>query len=108
MHPVVAIVLLSLMGVAGDLFLKFAGNGPKSVDVKLFIAGFVVYACTAFGWFYVLKHMKLSSLSVIYSIANILILVFIGVFYFRERLNIYEIIGIVGAIGSMVLLSRFA
>jgi drug/metabolite transporter (DMT)-like permease len=55
-----------------------------------------------------MKHIKLSSLGVIYSLTTVLLLVAIGVFYFHEKLNIYEIIGIVAAIVSVILLSRFA
>jgi len=108
MNPIIIVVLLSLAGVVGDFFIKLAGNGSKYMDVKWFILGFVIYASTAFGWFYAMKHIKLSSLGVIYALSTVLLLVAVGVFYFHEKLNIREIAGITTAIISLLLLSRFA
>mgnify|MGYP001609607760 CR=1 len=51
--------------------------------VKWFVIGLLIYATTA------------------------LLLVAIGIFYFHEKLNVYEIIGIVAAIISLILLSHF-
>lgn len=96
------------MGVIGDSFLKISGGGEKFVNLKFFIIGLVVYASTAFGWFYVMKSVKLSTIGVIYSISTVLLLVAVGVIFFHEKLKIHEIIGIVAAIISIVLLSRFA
>lgn len=108
MSPILIVIFLSLVGVVGDFFIKLSGNGPKFIDTKWFILGFLTYSSTVFGWFYVMKHIKLSSLGVIYSIATVLPIVVIGVFYFHERLNIYEIAGIITAIASIILLSKFA
>lgn len=108
MNPILLIVFLSGVGVLGDVFLKLAGNGHRPMDVKWFVLGTLVYAATAVGWFYVIKHIKLSSLGVIYALSSVLLLVFVGVIFFRERLNLTEVIGVVAAIVSVVLLSRFA
>mgnify|MGYP001612833759 CR=1 FL=1 len=107
MNPILIVAFLAVVGVAGDFFIKLAGHGPKFIEIKWFIIGLLIYASTAFGWFYVMKHIKLSSLGVIYSLTTVLFLVAIGVFYFHEKLNIYEIIGIITAIVSVILLSRF-
>src|SRR3989344_515226 len=108
MNPILVVVFLAIVGVIGDFFIKLSGHGPKFMDVKWFIVGSLVYISTIAGWFYVMKHIKLSSLGVIYSLTTILFLVVIGVFYFHEKLNIYEIVGIITAIVSIILLSRFA
>lgn len=55
-----------------------------------------------------MKYIKLSTLGVFYGISTVLFLTIISVFYFKENLNIYEIIGIVGAIISLILLGKFA
>ncbi len=108
MSPIIIIIILSIVGVIGDFYLKLAGNGPKFINIKSFVIGLIIYALTAFGWFYVMKHIKLSSLGVIYSLSMIILLVFLGVFYFHERLNVYEVVGIIIALISILLLSRFA
>ncbi|MBI5467456.1 MAG: transporter [Candidatus Kerfeldbacteria bacterium] len=107
MSPVLVVALLAVAGVIGDYFIKLAGHGPRYIDTKWFVLGLVIYAATAFGWFWVMKHIKLSSLGVIYSLTTVLLLVGIGIFVFHEKMNVYEIIGTIGAIGSVVLLSRF-
>jgi len=102
------IIGLSLVGVLGDYFIKLSGNSEiKYVDLKLFIIGFVVYASTAIGWFFVMKHIKLSTLGVIYGGTTVVALTIVGVLFFKEHLNIYEIIGIIAGVSSIILLSRF-
>ena len=102
------IVLLSLIGVIGDFFIKLAGSGKNFIELKWFLLGFIIYGITAFGWFYVMKNIKLATLGVFYAISTILFLTLIGVFYFKEQLNFYEILGIITAIISLILLSSFA
>ncbi|OGZ18295.1 MAG: hypothetical protein A2V72_00815 [Candidatus Nealsonbacteria bacterium RBG_13_37_56] len=101
-------VILALVGVIGDFFIKLAGEGKKFIELKWFIIGFLIYAATAFGWFFVMKNIKLSTLSVFYAVSTVLFLTLISVFYFKEPLNIYEIIGIILAITSIVLLGKLA
>lgn len=108
MNPILIVILLGAVGVVGDYFIKLAGNGSKFIETRWFVIGFLIYASTAFGWFYVMKHIKLSSLGVIYALTSVLLLVAVGVFVFHEKLNVYEIIGIITAIASVILLSRFA
>ena len=78
------------------------------MDIKWFLLGFILYALTAFGWFYVMKNIKLSTLGVFYAISTIIFLIIVGVFYFKEPLNNYEIAGVVLAILSLILLGKFA
>jgi multidrug transporter EmrE-like cation transporter len=106
--PFVFVFLMTAIGVLGDSFLKLAGQGPAYVDVKWFVVGFVVYALTAFGWFYVLKEMHLSTLGIAYALSNVILLVLVGVFIFGERMSVYEVIGLVLAVVSIILLARFA
>ena len=108
MNAMLLVIFLSIIGVIGDFFIKIAGNGEKFINIKFFISGLIIYALTAFGWFYALKQMKLSTLGVVYSLSTILLLVALGVIYFHEKLKIQEIVGIIAAIISMILLSRFA
>ena len=55
-----------------------------------------------------MKHLKLATIGVVYSISMILLLTALGVVIFRESLNYYEIAGLVMAIASLILLVRFA
>ena len=55
-----------------------------------------------------MKHLKLATISVLYSVSLVLLLTAIGVVLFQESLNSFEVIGIVLAVISLVLLMRFA
>ena len=105
--PILAIILLSAWGTLGDSFLKISGESSKFTQVKFFLLGIIIYALSAFGWFYVLKHIKLSSVGFVYSVSTSLLLVTIGGLYFKETLGVREIIGIATSIVSIALLARF-
>ena len=100
-------VVLALVGVVGDFFIKISGSGSKFVELKWFIVGLAIYASTAFGWFFVMKYVKLPVLGVFYTVSTVLFLTLVSVFYFKEPLTLYEIIGILFAMGSILLLWNF-
>ena len=101
-------VAFSAVGVVGDYFLKQASEKEHSLKSIWFYIGLAVYASTAIGWVFAMKHLKLATIGVVYSISMILLLTALGVVFFRESLNYYEIAGLVMAIASLVLLVRFA
>src|SRR5262249_49172587 len=98
----------SVVGVLGDYFLKLASAQPHSLRTPAFFVGFVVYASTAFGWVFVMKHLKLGTISVVYSVSMVVLLTTVGVVVFRESLSYVEIVGLLMAIASLILLMRFA
>lgn len=101
-------IAFSAFGVLGDYFLKLASGEPEWFKSKWFYVGFSIYASTAFGWVFVMQHLKLATIGVVYSISMIVLLTTIGVVFFHETLSAYEYLGIAMAIGSLVLLMRFA
>ena len=105
---VLVTIAFSVIGVMGDYFLKLASARDQSLRTGWFYVGFALYASTAFGWVFVMKHLKLATISVLYSVSLVLLLTAIGMVLFRESLNCFEVIGIVLAVASLVLLMRFA
>ena len=101
-------VAFSVVGVLGDYFLKLSSAREQPLRTRWFYIGFVVYASTAFGWVFVMRHLKLATISVVYSISMVLLLTLMGVALFGESLNYYELAGILLAVTSLVLLMRFA
>jgi len=73
-----------------------------------FYVGFAVYASTAFGWLFVMKHLKLGTIGILYSVSMIVLLTTVGVAVFGEKLSYPEIAGLLMALASLVLLVRFA
>lgn len=104
---VLVTIAFSVLGVVGDYFLKLASGKEHSLKTAEFYLGFVIYASTAFGWVYVMRHLKLATVGVVYCVSMVLLLTVIGVVGFKESLSGYEIAGIVMAVGSLVLLVRF-
>jgi multidrug transporter EmrE-like cation transporter len=99
--------VMSAVGIVGDYFLKRASGEEPPLASKWFYIGLAFYASTAFAWVYVMRHLKLATIGVIYSVCMILMLTAMGVIWFDESLNHYEMIGIGLAIGAIVLLARF-
>lgn len=105
---VIGVVVLALVGVVGDFFIKLATQEQKPIFSKWFFFGLIVYALSAFGWVIVMKSVKLSTLGVLYAISTALFLVILGIFYFKEKLNIYEGFGILMGLISILLLAKYS
>jgi len=108
MRAVAVTIAFSVIGVVGDYFLKLASTREQPLRTGWFYLGFVLYASTAFGWVFVMKYLKLATISVLYSVSMVLLLTAVGALLFRESLNYFEVAGIVLAMASLVLLIRFA
>lgn len=101
------VILLSAFGALADFFLKSSGNGEKYIRWNYFLAGFILYSSLAFGWFFLMKHIKLASIGVIYSLCTLILLALIGVLYFKESLSVSEWIGIIlGGVAIALLAGR--
>lgn len=103
---ILAVIFLAIVGVLGDYFIKLSGNGSKYISWTYFFIGAFVYNTTIFGWFYVMKHIKLSTLGVFFALTNIILLTLVGVVFFKEHLTAYDIVGIILGIISIIVLAR--
>jgi small multidrug resistance pump len=100
-------VAFSFLGVLGDYFLKVASLQERPFRTAAFYIGLSIYSSTAFGWLFAMRHLKLATLSTVYSVSIVLLLTTLGVVFFNERLTTREVLGIALALGSLVLLVRF-
>jgi drug/metabolite transporter (DMT)-like permease len=98
--------VMSGVGIAGDYFLKRASEQDRPITTWVFLVGLVLYASTAFAWVFVMRHLKLATIGVVYSISMVLMLAAMGTLFFGETLSRTEIAGIVLAVASLVLLAR--
>jgi drug/metabolite transporter (DMT)-like permease len=99
-------IAMSCIGIVGDYFLKRASEAKQPLLTSWFLLGLVLYSSTAFAWVFVMRHLKLAAISVVYSVCMILLLTGMGFFFFGESLNRYEVAGILLAIASVLLLAR--
>jgi small multidrug resistance pump len=101
-------ILLSVITVFADVLIKHASLQNGFSGWFTLLLGAVVYGITALGWFFLMRKVKLSTLGVLYAVSCVVLLTLFSVFYFKEKINVFEIVGIVLAIISLILLSRFA
>lgn len=99
---------LSIITVIADSFIKHASLQSEFFGWRMLILGVIIYGVTAFGWFFVMRKIKLSTIGVLYGICSIIFLTLVSAFYFKEKINLMEIFGIILAILSLVILYRFA
>lgn len=101
------VVVIAVITVGGDYFIKLASMESKVIQNRWFLAGTVLYLLSTFGWVFIMPHMKLASLGVVYSLSIILLMAALGVFVFGETLNRYEVAGFGLAVIAIILLGRF-
>lgn len=102
------IVILTLANVAGDFLIKKATLKTGFSGFHLVVAGGLIWAISAFGWFFVLRRMELSNSNGIFAVLTIIFVLAGSYFYFHEKVSFGEIAGFILAIISIYLLARFA
>ena len=101
-------IFLSAITVLADSFIKHSSIQTAFAGWKYLVLGAFIYGATAFGWFFVMRKMKLSTLGVIYALSCVVLLALVSVFYFKEKISSIEIVGIVLAVISILIMARFA
>jgi len=104
--PLLLIFTLAVFGVVGDSLLKLSAGGNKGALIY-FLLGVSIYAVSGVGWFFVMKHIPLGTIGVYYSIATAVLLVIIGVFFFKETIRAVDLLALCFALVSLFLLRRF-
>ncbi len=103
---VLLVLLLSVVGVIADAFLKRASLQGSPFLNHAFLIGTLIYASSAFAWVMAMQHLDLAVLGACYSVATVLMLTAVGVFYFGETLRPRDIVGLVLGTLSLVLLTQ--
>jgi len=101
-----AAVVLAAVGVLADYFLKIASERTNSAQSKWFWLGLSVYALTAGGWVYVMRHLSFAQIGIVYSVSTILLLIIVGTLVLKETLRLSEMLGVAMAVGALLLLGR--
>jgi multidrug transporter EmrE-like cation transporter len=87
--------------IAGDVFFKKWTIGSRPL---LLWVGFGIYTIGTLFWALSLKYEMLSKAISIFTILNLLIVVVIGVVFFKENLSIVSKVGILLGIISIALI----
>lgn len=104
----IAGIILSLITAFADALIKHASLQKSFSGWPTLFLGALIYGLTAFGWFFVVRKMKLSTAGVLYAVSVVIFVTLASVFYFKERISPLEIIGVLMAIGSLAILYRFS
>jgi len=107
MTAILATIAICLFSATADYFLKRASDQAAPLFTVWFGLGFGMYACTAFGWVFVMRRLQFATLGVVYASTMVVLMAAIGVFVLGETLRWQEGLGIVLAIASIFLLARF-
>jgi drug/metabolite transporter (DMT)-like permease len=102
-----ALLLLAITGLTliGDFFIKSASERPEGLISPAFFIGLCLYALPAVGWFFLMRAHSLAAIGVLYSASTIVLLAVLGYFVFKEPFGAREIIGLLLAIASVVVMS---
>ena len=104
---ILATIGICIFSATADYALKRASLLESPGTSPWFYVGLVIYASTAFGWVFVMRHLQFATLGVVYASTMVVLMAGIGVFVLGERLLWQEALGIVLAISSIILLARF-
>ena len=66
--------------------------------------GVAFYGSTAIGWYFLMKSHSLAEIGVVYSATTILLLAALGYFVFNESLGPRQIVGLILAIFSVLVM----
>ena len=74
MQPVTAALTatvgLCVLTAVGDYMLKRASGVTAPFTSWWFVLGFMVYSSTAFGWMYVMQHLRFATIGAVYALAH--------------------------------------
>jgi small multidrug resistance pump len=101
-------ISLTAVTVLGDYLLKRASGLTAPFASWWFFAGAAIYAATAFGWVFVMRHLSFANMGVVYAVTTVLLLALVGHLFLHETLLWPEAIGMVLAMTAVGLLARFA
>lgn len=96
------------MCVLADCLFKQASGTSRPFQSPQFVVAILLQVLSAFGWVYVFRHIKLSTVGTLFSVISIVLLALVGVTVFRESLSAGELTGLVLAVIALVLLARFS
>ena len=106
MAAILATIGICVFSATADYFLKRASEQNSPLLTVWFALGFGMYACTAFGWVFVMRRLQFATLGVVYASTMVILMAGIGVVVLHETLRWQEMLGSVLAVSSIFLLAR--
>ncbi|MFA6268997.1 MAG: EamA family transporter [archaeon] len=95
------VLAATLFEVVGDVFFKKWSLDNNNI---ILIAGFIIYFIGTVFWAFSLKYEGLAKSISILTVLNLIVVVLVGVLYFKEDLSLVNKVGIVLGIVSVALI----
>ncbi len=106
-NPYLAILGIVTVTVIGDWALKIASMKQNWANLHLAM-GMGLYMLSGLGFVIAMRHMSLAMVGVWYAVLTVLMMTALGVIVFKEALSMREVFGILFALISLALMTRFA
>ena len=105
------LILLVVVEIIGETSLTKASklsnitnNYPKYFFIAL---GITLYALVGvILYFLLVKQKQLIVVNTLWQVLNVIFITLIGLFYFKEKLSVYQIIALILAIISIILINK--
>jgi drug/metabolite transporter (DMT)-like permease len=101
------VIGIAVITVVGDYFIKLASLESRQLMNRWFGAGCAMYLLSTVGWVFVMPHMKLAVIGVVYSLSVVILMALLGVCVFGESITRYEVAGLFLGASAILLLGKF-
>jgi len=95
------IIIAVIFEIFADILFKKWSIENKNI---LLAIGLIIYIVGTLFWAFSLKYGLLSKAAAIFTVLNLIILVLVGVIYFKENLSLINKVGIALGIVSIILI----
>lgn len=106
MKSMLILFAITAATLVGDYCIKLASERTSGVTSYTFYLGAILYALPAVGWFFLMRQHSLATIGVFYSASTIILLAALGYFVFKENFGMREMVGIMLAVASVVVMSH--
>jgi drug/metabolite transporter (DMT)-like permease len=98
--------ILLIVTIAGDFCIKKAATLKQYTGWQLLLLGGVVNFACAIGWFWIYRSQKFLTVGAILSIGLLALSVLVSQVIFKEKINNWEIFGVVLGFISLAILLK--
>jgi multidrug transporter EmrE-like cation transporter len=107
---IIYILISVVLGAIAQVLMKFGASTKSEHLLSMYlnfytICGLMIYGVSAILWIYALSKVQLSVAYPMVSIGYIIVIL-LSFLIFKESINLYKIIGLIGIIISVLFISK--
>lgn len=104
---VVNVLIISLFEIAGQLFVKTYYE-QENRKLYMFFLGWLMYLGVVFFLFRAYSQGNFAITNAFWNAVTTMVVALIGWFYYKEKLNTAEIIGVSFVVGGLIIIGAFS